>query len=309
VKTADASRPTRYCVVIASEERSDRVSTILRPFAPNARQAGVVKTPLLRQSSIRARHLASPANVVVSAQAADRSVWERPFWFTRPSNRFVADTGAPTALATAAALLSIASHAPSCLIAVMPSNFWVARESVLTEAIDKVCGVLRIMPDTIATLGIVDTHMEIDEDYLVVGPNNPQKGAVIQARVNRPDPRITRQLTNEGAMIASGILLGYAQAFAARFCKYWPHLAQVLSDSLQLRSNPEVENRLVTDTYRDIPRSVIHSIRLSPPTFPMRAFRVQGSGWCRWKPVGQGQPQPDNRRRANPDDLDRVSAD
>jgi hypothetical protein len=105
----------------------------------------------------------------------------------------------------------------------MPSYFWVARGSVLTEAIDKVCRLVRTMPETVATLGIVDTRMEIDEDYLLVGPDNPQKGAVVQARVNRPGPGIARQLINEGAMIASGILLGYAQAFAARIYKYWPH--------------------------------------------------------------------------------------
>jgi mannose-1-phosphate guanylyltransferase len=290
--TVGAVRQTRYCVVIANEDRSESGTASLRPFAPNARQAGAMKMGFLRQSSIRARKLTSPANVVVSAQAADRSVWEGAFWFTKPSNRFVADQGAPTTLATAAALLSIASTAPSSLIAVMPSEFWVVRESVLIEAIDKVCGLLRIIPETVATLGIVDTHMEIDEDYLVVGPNNPQKGAVIQARVNRPDPGSARQLINEGAMIASGILLGYAQAFAARIYKYWPQLAQVLTDSLQLHSGSEVERRLVA--HKDILRSVVSSVRLSPPTFPMRAFRVQGSGWCSRKPFGHGQSHQDN---------------
>jgi mannose-1-phosphate guanylyltransferase len=309
VKTEDASQQTRYCVVIANDDRSERATASLRPFAPNARQARLVKMGFLRQSSIRARKLASPANVVLSAQAADRSAWEGPFWFTRPSNRFVADHGAPTALATAAALLSIAANAPSSLIAVMPSDFWVGREAILTEAIDKVCRLLPIIPESVATLGIVDTHMEIDEDYLVVGPNNPHKGAVIQARVNRPDPRIARQLINEGAMIASGILLGHARAFAARICKYWPPLAQELRDSQQLHSRSEIEHTLVADTYRHIPKSVINSMRLSPPTFPMRAFRVQGSGWCSRKPIGHERAQPGNCPCASPYELNRVSTD
>ena len=309
MKTEYASQRTRYCLVAANEDRLERATAGLPSNAPNAQQMRVVKMGFLRQSSIRARKLACPANVVVSAQAADRSVWEGPFWFTKPSNRFVADHGAPTALATAAALLCIASNEPSSLVVVMPSDFWVARGSVLTVAIDKVCGLLRINPETVATLGIVDNHMEIDEDYLVVGPNNPQKGAVIQARINRPDPGIARQLINEGAMIASGILLGYAQAFAARIYKYWPHLAQELRDSLQLHSHSEAEHTLVADTYRKIPRSVISSMRLSPPTFPMRAFRVQGSGWCSRKPFGHERSQSGNCRRANPYELNRVSTD
>ena|SRR5450631_1694262 len=75
---------------------------------------------------------------------------------------------------------------------------------------------------------MIDSHHKGHEDYLVIGPNNAQKGAVIQARVNRPETRLAKQLITEGAMVASGILLGYAQTFVARINEYWPHLAQEL---------------------------------------------------------------------------------
>jgi mannose-1-phosphate guanylyltransferase len=176
-------------------------------------------------------------------------------------------------------MLSVAARSPSCLVAVLPSDFWVARESVLLEAIERVFGLLQIIPESVATLGMIDTHPEDDADYLVVGPNNPRKGALIQARVNRPEPRIAKQLVDGGAMVASGILLGYAEAFAARFYKYWPQLAGELTNTLGLDCSADTEHRLSTNAYRHVPLSVMSSIRLSPPTFPMRAFRVQGSGW------------------------------
>lgn len=141
MKFQDSSHQTCYCIVIANEDRAERAGADLRPFSLSSRQAGVVKMGFLRQSSLRARRFASPANVLLSAQEADRSIWEGPFWSTRPGNRFIADLGAPTSLATAAALLSVAFRAPSSLVAVMPSDFWVARESVLTEAIDRVFGI------------------------------------------------------------------------------------------------------------------------------------------------------------------------
>jgi len=234
----------------------------------------------LRLAARRARKLASPANVLVCAQEADRRTWEGPFWFTRPANRFISDPDTPSSLSTAGAVLSIATKDPSCLIAILPSDFWVARESVLTEAIEKAFRQMRIMPEIVATLGMIDTHREGHEDYLVVGPNNAQKGAVIQARVNRPESQLAKQLKAEGAMVASGILLGYAQAFAARINKYWPLLAEELVRNLESDSLADAEHRFSTDAYRRIPRSVLNSMRLSPPTFPMRAFRVQGSGWC-----------------------------
>jgi hypothetical protein len=143
---------------------------------------------------------------------------------------------------------------------------------------------LQRLPGTVATLGMSDTHPGIDEDYLVVGPDNPHWGAVIQAKSNRPNPAVAKRLLTEGALVASGILLGHAQAFAARVHRYWPHLAAELTETLSSGS-PDMERRLSVDGYRHISRSVINSIRLCPPTFPMRAFRVQGSGWCSRKSI------------------------
>ena len=233
----------------------------------------------LRLAALRARRLASPANVLMCAQESDRNIWEGPLWFTRAANRFVSDRDTPTSLATAAAVLSIAARDPSCLIAVLPSDFWVARESVLTDAIERAFRQLRDIPECVATLGMIDSHNEDHEDYLVVGPGHAQKGAVIRARVNRPEARLAKQLVNEGAMVASGILLGHAQAFATRINKYWPHVARELIRILESDCIPGAERKFSANAYRHIPRSVMNSMRLSPPTFPMRAFRVQGSGW------------------------------
>jgi mannose-1-phosphate guanylyltransferase len=194
----------------------------------------------LRLAARRARKLSSPANVIVSAQEGDRRTWEGPFWFTRATNRFISELGTPTSLSTAAAMLSIATRDPSCPIAVLPSDFWVARESVLTEAIEKAFGQLQTMPESVATLGMIDSypHPGGEEDYLVVGPRHGQKGAAIQAQINRPERRLAKQLISE------------------------------------------VERKFSAFAYRQIPRLAMHSVRLSPPTFPARAFAVQGSGWC-----------------------------
>ena len=234
----------------------------------------------LRLAARRAKKLSSPANVIVSAQEGDRRTWEGPFWFTRATNRFISEQGTPISLSTAAAVLSIATRDPSCPIAILPSDFWVSRESVLTEAIEKAFGQLQAMPESVATLGMIDSHPGAEEDYLVVGPRDAQKGAAIQARINRPERRLAKQLIREGAMVASGILLGYAQAFAARINKYWPHLAQELIHTLEKDPAAEVERKFSAFAYRQVPRLAMHAVRLSPPTFPARAFPVQGSGWC-----------------------------
>ncbi len=270
----------RCCIVVATDERSERLTDTLHRWPLNSQQAAIVKSGFLRQASLRARKIASPANVLVSAREEDRSIWTGPLWFTQSANRFISGRGVPTSLSTAAALLSIAAKSPSCLVTILPSDFWVARESVLADAIDNALTALQRVPGTIATLGMSDPHPGTDEDYLIVGAGNSQMGAAIQAKANRPAPSVAKRLLNEGALVASGILVGYAQAFAERIHKYWPQPARELTHAMQSGRSPEEENRLSADVYRHIARSVLCSMRLFPPTFAMRAFRVQGSGWC-----------------------------
>ncbi len=282
----------RCCIVLANHERSERMIDGLCQRPVIFQQAAIVKRGFLRQASLRARRIASPAKVLLSAREGDRSIWVGPLWFTQPANRFISDRGVPTSLSTAAAVLSVAVRSPSCLVTILPSDFWVARESVLTDAIEKVLTALKRVPGTVATLGMSDPHPGIDEDYLIVGPATSKMGAAIQAKANRPGPSVAKQLLKEGALVASGILLGHAQAFSARIHKYWPHLARELTDTVGSDRSPEAEHRLSVDAYQRIARSVISSMRLSPLTFPMRAFRVQGSGWCSRKRLNDLQPAP-----------------
>jgi hypothetical protein len=165
---------------------------------------------------------------------------------------------------------------------------------------------LQQVPGTVATLGMSDTHLETDEDYLIVGPASSQIGAAIQAKANRPGASLAKQLLKEGALVASGILLGHAQAFAARIHKYWPHLAGELTDAAGSDHFPEAEHRLSGDAYEHISNSGRSAVRLSPPTFPMRAFRVQGSGWCSRKRLNDVQPSPAFGLRASSYGLNSV---
>ena len=292
VKDTMLASQTRRCIVVATDERPERLTEGAYQCPLNCEQAAIVKSGFLRQASLRARRIASPANVLVSAREEDRSVWMGPLWFTQSTNRFISDRGVPTSLSTAAAVLSIAARSPCCLVTILPSDFWVARESVLAGAIDNVLAALQRVPGTVATLGMSDTHPGTDEDYLIVGAGSSEMGAPIQAKANRPGPSVAKRLLNEGALVASGILVGHAQAFAVRFHKYWPQLARELTHTLQSGRSLEAENRLSADVYQHIARSVLGSIRLFPPTFAMRAFRVQGSGWCSRTRLHDVRPAP-----------------
>jgi len=280
VKPDISNSQARYCIVVAASERLDRLTDNSHQRQLNFQQAAIAKKRFLRETSVRARRVASPANVLVSAREEDRSIWVGPLWFTRPARRFISDRGVPTSLSTAAAVLSIAARSPSSLVTILPSDFWVARESVLAEAIEAALTAMKQVPDTVATLGMSDNDPGGDEDYLIVGPGSSRMGVAIQAKADRPKPPVAKRLLDEGALVASGILLGHAQAFAVRIRKYWPQWAQELTATVGLDCSTEAERRLSADQCLHISRSVTYSMRLFPPTFAMRAFRVHGSGWC-----------------------------
>lgn len=309
MRVQGAKSQERCCIVVANDERSERLAGGSNQWPQILQQADIVRRGFLRQASLRARRIASPANVLVSAREEDRGVWEGPLWFTRPANRFISERGVPASFSAAAAVLSVAARSPSCLVTMLPSNFWVAWESVLTDAIDKVLASLQRVPGTVATLGMSDSHPGADEDYLVVGPASAQIGAAILAKAKRPGPSTAKQLIKEGALVASGILLGQAQAFAARIRKYWPDLARELTDAVGADRPAEAEHQLSGDAYKHVSRSAMSSIRLSPSTFPMRAFRVQGSGWCSRKHLNESGPPPAFDSPTSSYNLNSIRAD
>jgi hypothetical protein len=70
----------------------------------------------------------------------------------------------------------------------------VASESIVIAAIESVFRSFHRVPGRVTTLGMVDTHTELDENYLVVGVDNAQAGALIQAKVNQPALPIARHV-------------------------------------------------------------------------------------------------------------------
>ena len=95
----------------------------------------------------------------------------------------------------------------------------------------------------------------------------------------RPTSWTARLLVQQGAMIASGILIGYAGVFAAHISKHWPGLTQNLVKLSAAAAATESECELPMDLQRGVPGPTLRTLRWNPPMFPQRAFPVLGSGW------------------------------
>jgi len=268
-----------WCIVVADDHGAKHVPSM----AGSAKRSPVqdysfgAPATLLQRALHRAKQIAPTAQIVVTVREENRAHWEPALWFIRPERRFVSDMRMTSSLATAAALLSIAADSASHVVTILPARCYVADEWILSAALHRLRAMLPRIPEGVGTLGMIDIDDGIDEDYLV--PGQAKLGPVVAVRgmARQPAAWVARHLRQQGAMVASGILMGYAGRFAAHICKHRPTIMKALAG---VSSDAAAgENRLSDDVYRAVPRSVLRSLRWWPPTFPLQAFPVYRCGW------------------------------
>lgn len=275
----EAQRRGRWCIVVADDHGPEYVPTIAGAAKSSPVQyCGFGEpTTLLQKALHRARQLAPTAQIAVTVREEDRERWEPALWFIPPERRFVSDSRLAASLTIAAALSSIAADSVSNVVTILPARCYVANEWVLSAALDRLHKTLPGIPEGVGTLGMVDIDEGVDEDYLVPCGTQVGPGLVVQGMAHRPVGWVARHLRRHGAMVASGILAGYAGAFAAHVSRHRPGLTKALIK--MMRAGAGGENAMNADMCRGVPRIVMRSLRWWPPTFSQRAFRVHRCGF------------------------------
>jgi hypothetical protein len=268
-----------WCIVVADDHGPEYVSSIAGVAGTSPVQyCGFGEpTTLLQKALHRALQIAPATQIAVTVREEDRGRWEPALWFLRPERRFVSDSRMTSSLTTAAALLSIAADSPSNVVTILPTRCYVANERILWSALDQLYGMLPELAGGAATLGMIDVDDGVDEDYLVPCGPNEGSGLAVLGMVHRPVRWVAQQLRQHGAMVASGILMGYAGAFAAYIYRHRPVLAKALGKLKAATAG--AENRLCADMFQDAPRSMLRAPTWRPPTFLQRALPVFRCGW------------------------------
>jgi mannose-1-phosphate guanylyltransferase len=272
---------THWCIVVADDHGSEWAPMMGMEDSPAPPQYSRLceSWTLLHRALRRAARIAPVSNVMVTALDEYRDYWEPALWCVRPQNRFVCDNRAASLLTGAAALLSIAAASPSNIVTILPARCYVACEDILRLAIGHASSMLPRVTEGVATLGMVNMNEGIDEDYLVGARENAGPGLVVDGFAHRPTASVACRLRHQGAMIASGIMVGYAGAFAAHISKYWPGLTLKLIQRVAASSAAGEECEVSMDLQAGVPKHVLRSLRWNPPSFPQRAFCVRGCGW------------------------------
>jgi len=270
-----------WCIVMADESSPVWVSSTECEDQPMPVQYSRFggSTTLLQRAMRRAAQIAPVSQVLVTGLEECRQLWEPTLWCVRPQQRFVSECRAGTFLATAAAVLSIAEASPSRVVVMLPSRCCVSQESIITGALERALEVLPRVPEGALTLAMRDREEAIDEDYLVVGRPCAGPGLGVYGIARQPTAWVARHLRRQGALVASGIMIGYAGAFAAHISRQWPGLTLQLNKVIAAAAKASAECEVSLPLDRHIARHVVNSMRWRAPTFRQRALSVEGCGW------------------------------
>jgi mannose-1-phosphate guanylyltransferase len=275
----EEKKSKHWCIVVADDHGPEYVpasSGVAKKWPVQYCGFGEPAT-LLQKALHRAKQIAPTAQIVVTVREANRECWEPVLWFIRPERRFISDERMTSPLTTAAALLSIAADSVSNVVTILPARCYVADEWMLSAALHRLHAMLPRIPEGVGTLGMIDIDDGIDEDYLVPCGTRLDPVVAVQGMARQPAAWVARHLRQHGAMVASGILTGYAGRFAEHIVKQRPTLINALTRVMCVAAGGE--NRLSAEMYRKVSRSVLRSLRWWPPSFPQRAFPVYRCGW------------------------------
>jgi hypothetical protein len=217
--------------------------------------------------------------VLVCAFEAHRDLWEPSVWGIRPEKRFVCEDPKGLQLSVAAAILSIAARSTSDIISILPARCHAAHESTLRRALNFARDQLPGIPEGAVTLGMLDPEEPIDEDYLLVGRARIGRALRVEGFARKPVPWVARRLRQHGALVASGILIGYAGAFAAHISKHWPGRSKRLLQLMEAAAARGEECKIPSAVNAGDPCALPDSLRWRPSAFRQRVIGVCHSGW------------------------------
>jgi mannose-1-phosphate guanylyltransferase len=274
-----AADGSRWCIVVADDHRADRAIGLGRHPAPVQYCRLGEGATLLQRALHRAAETVPSSQVLVSAFEEYRDLWEPSVWFIRPEKRFVSVSPQASQLAVAAAILSVAAHSTSDVITILPARCYVTHERILRRAMNHALAELPGIPEGAVTLGMLDREEGVDEDYLLVGRARDGRGLRVDGFARQPVPWVARHLRQHGALVASGILIGYAGVFAAHISKHWPGVSKKLAQLTAAAGARGEECKIPSVAYKGDPPALPHSLRWRPSAFRQRVIGVCHSGW------------------------------
>lgn len=225
---------------------------------------------LLGDALERAAFVARPERTVVVVAAEHREHWRRELADHPRENVLVQPTNRGTAAGLLLPLLSILRQDPAAVVAVLPSDHFVAHEELLASSLD--AALSRAARGDVVLLGIEPDAPETQYGWIL--PRTPGTTSRVRAFVEKPPQPLASELFERGALWNSFLFAACAATLVERMRRRQPELVAAFEDAFR---DPRPAN--LAALYADLPSLDFSRDVLQGDEQGLLLRRVPRCGW------------------------------
>jgi mannose-1-phosphate guanylyltransferase len=187
---------------------------------------------MLRQTLDRAERIVPRERVAVVVARQHQVFWAQELADLPPWNVIVQPQNRGTGVGLLLGLLHIQMRAPGCRLLVLPSDHHVTDEAVLRDCLLRAvehAGQTRGRP---TLLGVTPERADGGLGWILTAKRVSPNVRDVVGFVEKPEPRVARQLASDGALVNSMILAADGEAFLSLFQDAAAPTVQLLREHL-----------------------------------------------------------------------------
>lgn len=287
---ASRSQPHQWALVLAAGEGSRLRALTTQPCGtPVPKQyCSLSGGPSLLEDALgRARARVAPERVCAIVAQQHHRWWSnidtltslpQPNLIVQPRNR-------GTAIGTLYSLVHILSQDPEAQVLMLPSDHYVAQESVLQRSLAAAMEHVARCPDRPVLLGLRPDEPDSELGYVVPGNGDGFGGQTVARFVEKPELTVAAQIVRGGGLWNTFIIAASARAllnlFLPRFAPIVMEMQVIVGNALQQR--PALGWPAIVDMYTRLPdldfsRDVLEGRETSLSVLPVPP--------CGWSDLG-----------------------
>jgi len=271
----------RWAIVLAAGE-GKRLQAVTRQAGkgPVPKQfCSLVGGPSLLQTAIsRAERLVPAERIVPIVAAQHRRWWQSELAGIPNRNIVVQPEDRGTAVGVLLPLLSIVDRDPEAIVIIMPSDHFVAREQVLSQAITRAVSEVSAVPERLVLLGIEPETLDPAYGWILPASNTTDDLSDVRSFVEKPDWKTARDLVDRGAVINTFLLVAHAAALLEIYRRYTGLLPLFRFFRSELSSSG-YSGSVLRRQYRHLPQVDFSRDLLERSPRSLRVLTVTACGW------------------------------
>ncbi|HLE61603.1 MAG TPA: sugar phosphate nucleotidyltransferase [Pyrinomonadaceae bacterium] len=237
---------------------------------------------LLDQTRSRVTTLVAPARTMFVLTEKHQPFYEPLLSGVSPNLLLVQPENKGTAPAIVYALTRLAKHSPRAMVALFPSDHYLADDQTFMAHVKTAFAATTVRPETITLLGITPESPEVE--YGWIEPYSSLLGSLPRAitRVRRfwekPSPPLANELMTRGCLWNSFVMVGRVDAFLSMSRRALPEICQMFA-GIASAFETAGESKELRELYSKIP-----SINFSQDVLAIRpedlaVMKVDQVGW------------------------------